>query len=183
MTSDADCMGRVAAGDLEAVGVIYDKYSSILFPIVLRIVRNAADAEDVLHDAFVTLPVRARHYAPERGSVVAWLVILVRNLSIDRVRRHGRGRELVERDAREAVAPDIAGPEETTDLARTCRQLRHALASLNAIHRTTLELAFFEGLTYAEIAEREGISLGTVKSRANRAMSVLRDAIERSSHT
>src|ERR1700722_20663267 len=98
MTPDGDAgvMIRAAAGDREAVAELYDRYAPVLMPVALRIVGTSADAEDVLHDAFVSLGERARHYSPERGSVVAWLVILVRNLSIDRVRPRGRRRELGE---------------------------------------------------------------------------------------
>jgi len=162
------------------VAELYDRYAPVLLPIALRIVRGSADAEDVLHDAFVSLGERARHYSAERGSVIAWLVILVRNLSIDRVRRRGRRRALD--DANAALAPPgahLGEPGAGRDPRVETRAGPAALSSLTPIHRATLEMAFFEGLTYPEIAEREGISLGTVKSRASRAIASLGEALQR----
>ena len=181
MTTDVQCMEQAALGDVEAVGLLYDRYADVLYPIAMRIVRNPADAEDVVHDAFVSLPLRAQHYVPERGSVAGWLIILVRNLSIDHVRRHGRRDRLGELHAQRSVSlhagAKVRNPEELLSFERTRELLISALDDLQAIHRTTLELAFFEGLTYAEIAERQDISLGTVKSRASRAMAALRHAL------
>jgi RNA polymerase sigma-70 factor (ECF subfamily) len=173
---DAEIMTRVASGDREAVGLLYDRYGPMLLPIALRIVGSRADAEDVLHDAFVTLPARARHYSADRGSVGGWLVILVRNLSIDRTRRRGV-RQLMQ--SREAVEPldASADPEAAVQIAKRQEQIRRALASLPAAQRTTLQTAFFEGLSYPEISARDGVSLGTVKSRAARALAALRAAL------
>jgi RNA polymerase sigma-70 factor (ECF subfamily) len=183
MISDADAavMARVVAGDSLAVAELYDRYAPVLLPVALRIVRGAADAEDVLHDAFVSLGERARHYSPERGSVGAWLVILVRNLSIDRVRRRGRRKELDEANAPppDAPPPAWANPEHAAIAAAKRETVLRALAALTPQHRGTLEMAFFEGLSYAEIAERESISVGTVKSRASRAMTALAAVLAR----
>jgi RNA polymerase sigma-70 factor (ECF subfamily) len=183
MTSETDAgvMARAAAGDREAIAELYDRYAPVVMPVALRIVGTSADAEDVLHDAFVSLGERARHYSAERGSVIAWLVILVRNLSIDRVRRRGRRRALDDANAALAPPPDPAwaNPEQAAILAAKRERVLRALSSLAPLHRTTLEMAFFEGLTYPEIAEREGISLGTVKSRASRAITALGEALHR----
>jgi RNA polymerase sigma-70 factor (ECF subfamily) len=173
---DAHIMTRVASGDREAVGVLYDRYGATLLPVALRILGNRADAEDVLHDAFVTLPQRARHYSAERGSVAAWLVILVRNLSIDRTRRRS-----VRQASAEGILPELTpgpgDPEAVFDLAKKRERVRRALALLPEAQRLTLQTAFFEGLSYPEISARDGVSLGTVKSRAARALAALRTAL------
>lgn len=176
---DAEIMTRVASGDREAVAVLYDRYGATLLPIALRIVGNRADAEDVLHDAFVTLPARARHYAADRGSVGAWLVILVRNLSIDRTRRRGVRQALQALQAAGSPDPPAAAPdpEAAAQIAKRQEQIRRALGSLPAAQRATLQTAFFEGLSYPEISARDGVSLGTVKSRAARALAALRAAL------
>jgi RNA polymerase sigma-70 factor (ECF subfamily) len=181
MTSETDAgvMQRAGAGDSRAVAELYDRYAPVLLPVALRIV-GATYAEDVLHDAFVSLPDRAKLYSAARGSVGAWLVILVRNLSIDRVRRRGRRKQLDEANAAapsEAPAPVWANPEHAALAAGRRQTVLRALATLSPVHRGTLEMAFFEGLTYAEIAERERISLGTVKSRASRAMAALAEVL------
>ena len=176
---DGELLRRIAASDVDAVGVLYDRYSSVLLPLALRILRDRAEAEDVVHDAFVAVSDRAGQYAPERGSVVAWLVTLVRNLSIDRTRRRDR-RGTLARDvvAHEPRAP-VESPESLTASARERAKIRRALDSLPEAQRVTLEVAFFEGLTYPEIAAREGVPLGTIKSRAARALSTLREALTR----
>jgi len=177
--SDEDLLTRIAGGDLDATGELYDRYATILFPLALRIVRDRAEAEDVLHDAFVAVGDRAGQYSRDRGTVGAWLVTLVRNLSIDRTRRRDRRGNLA-RDviAHEPVAK-VADPEELTAAAGTREKVRRALASLPDVQRITLEVAFFEGLSYPEIAEREGVPLGTIKSRAARAIMSLREALAR----
>jgi RNA polymerase sigma-70 factor (ECF subfamily) len=178
-TSDAELVRRIAAGDANAVGLLYDRYASTLLPVALRILRERAEAEDVLHDAFVAVSDRAGQYVPERGTVVAWLVTLVRNLSIDRTRRRDRRGTLARDVIAHEPAPSTRTPETLTAAAAQREQVRRALASLPEVQRATLEIAFFEGLSYPEIAERENVPLGTIKSRAARAIATLREALEK----
>jgi RNA polymerase sigma-70 factor (ECF subfamily) len=152
-----------------------------MLAIAVRIVRDRTEAEDVVHDSFVLVGERASQYVPDRGSVAAWLTTLVRNLSIDRRRR---------RDRRGAIARDVfahepsfaytaaADPEVRAVDADERERIRLALAKLPDVQRATLEIAFFEGLSYPEIAEREGVPLGTIKSRAARALAALREALQ-----
>jgi RNA polymerase sigma-70 factor (ECF subfamily) len=169
-SSDEELLASLASGSTGAIGELYDRYATVLYPVALRILRVPADAEDVLHDVFVSLPDRASSYSSARGSVAAWLVIVVRNLSIDRTRRKSRRRELEE----ENVGAPLADAAPERDLpAETAADFHRAAAALQTLPpqlRSTLEIAFFEGLTYPEIAEREGVPLGTVKSRAARAL-------------
>jgi RNA polymerase sigma-70 factor (ECF subfamily) len=175
--SDAELLTQIAAGDVRAVGELYDRYASTLFPIALRILRDRTEAEDVLHDAFVAVNERAALYAVDRGSVIAWLVTLVRNLSIDRTRRRERRGSL----ARDVIAHEppasARDPERLTSEASEREKIRRALSSLPEAQRQTLEVAFFEGLSYPEIAARENVPLGTIKSRAARALAALREAL------
>ena len=176
--ADVELLALIAGGDGRAVGALYDRYAQTLFPIALRIVRDRAEAEDVLHDAFVSVSERASQYSPERGTVIAWLVTLVRNLSIDRTRRRERRGSI----ARDVVAFEPPAshrdPERLTSEASEREKIRRALASLPEAQRQTLEVAFFEGLSYPEIAARENVPLGTIKSRAARALAALRTALE-----
>jgi RNA polymerase sigma-70 factor, ECF subfamily len=175
--ADAELLGLIAGGDVRAVGELYDRHSATLFPIALRIVRERSEAEDILHDAFVAVNERAGQYSEGRGSVIAWLVTLVRNLSIDRTRRRDRRGTL----ARDVIAHEppasVRDPERLTSDASERAQIRRALDSLPEAQRQTLEIAFFEGLSYPEIAERENVPLGTIKSRAARALAALREAL------
>ncbi len=175
--ADGELLRRIGAGDVSAVAELYDRYAQMLFPLALRIVRDRAEAEDVVHDAFVTVTDRAGQYAADRGTVAAWLVTLVRNLSIDRTRRRDR-RGSLERDivAHEPAAV-VDSPETLTSDAAERAKIRRALAQLPEAQRDTLEVAFFEGLSYPEIAARENLPLGTIKSRAARALAALREAL------
>lgn len=172
-------LARIAKGDQDALGALYDRYASTLFPVALRIMRSRAEAEDVLHDAFVIVSERASQYAAERGSVVSWLVTLVRNLCIDRARRHERRGLLIQKEARESASGDARPADVLIDDAAERARVRAALAILPAAQRETLLVAFFEGLSYPEIAERDGVPLGTIKSRAARAMAALREELEK----
>ncbi len=175
--ADVDLLRSIAEGDVRAIGDLYDRYAATLFPIALRILRDRSEAEDVLHDAFVTVNERASQYTAERGTVVAWLVTLVRNLSIDRTRRRDR-RGALDRDLLPHEPPtSVRDPERLTSEASEREKIRQALATLPDAQRQTLEVAFFEGLSYPEIAARENVPLGTIKSRAARALAALREAL------
>ena len=177
--SDAELLRRIGDGDALAVALLYDRHAPLLFALARRIVRDEPEAEDVLHDAFVLVAARARQYVPERGAVGAWLVTLVRNLSIDRMRRRNRHGAIT----RDVLGPETRiasrGPDPERELAGAAERdrVRKALAALPEVQRATLEDAFYGGLTYAEIAARDNVPLGTIKSRAARALAALRDAL------
>jgi RNA polymerase sigma-70 factor (ECF subfamily) len=175
--SDVEILGLIAGGDVRAVGELYDRYGATLFPIALRIVRDRSEAEDVLHDAFVAVNERASQYTPDRGTVIAWLVTLVRNLSIDRTRRRERRGTLAREVLPHEPPASVRDPERLTSEASERAKIRRALSSLPEAQRQTLEVAFFEGLSYPEIAARENVPLGTIKSRAARALAALREAL------
>lgn len=177
--SDGDLLRSIGAGDARAVGELYDRYASMLLPLALRIVRDRAEAEDVVHDAFVAVSDRAGQYVAERGSVAGWLVTLVRNLSIDRTRRRDRRGALTRDVLAHEPAEVVENPESLTVGAAERARVRRALDSLPEAQRLTLEVAFYEGLSYPEIAAREGVPLGTIKSRAARAIAALREALAR----
>ncbi|HEY4118819.1 MAG TPA: sigma-70 family RNA polymerase sigma factor [Byssovorax sp.] len=171
-------MRRIREGDERAVAELYDRYSPIGFGVAIKILRDDEEAEDVLHDAFVAVVERADQYREERGSVVAWLVTTVRNLSLDRARRRVRRTQITTEELRHEPHEPIADPEALTWAATERRAVRAALERLSPAQRATLEIAFFEGLSYPEIAERENVPLGTVKSRAARALAALRAVLD-----
>jgi RNA polymerase sigma-70 factor (ECF subfamily) len=173
---DEDLMKRAVLGDREAIATLYDRHAAALLGVAFRVIGARSEAEDVLHDVFVSLPQRARYYSAERGAVIAWLAILVRNASIDRQRRYSRAAQLGLR-AGEQPADAAPDPERNAVVSSARDRVRRALAALPPAQRASLEAAFFEGLTYAQIAEREGVSLNTVKSRCARALHALREAL------
>ena len=142
---DVELVAQLAAGDVNAAERLYDRYASTLLALSLRILRERSDAEDVVHDAFVTMSARASQYAPERGSVVAWLVTLVRNLSIDRTRRRERRGSILRNMVAEEPKALAHDPEGLLSDARVRDQVRRALAAIPDVQRATLEFAFFEG--------------------------------------
>src|SRR5262245_20451948 len=145
---DVVLLRLIAEGDVRAVGELYDRYAPTLFPIALRILRERSEAEDILHDAFVAVSERAGQYTPERGTVIAWLVTLVRNLSIDRTRRRDRRGALAREILPHEPPASVRDPERLTSEAGEREKIRRALASLPEAQRTTLDVAFFEGLSY-----------------------------------
>jgi RNA polymerase sigma-70 factor, ECF subfamily len=179
--SDGELLQRIGSGDTEAMGALYDRYAALLLAVAFRIAREPADAEDVVHDVFVLVGDRAGYYVAERGSVSAWLVTLTRNLSIDRKRRRDRQGAILQHvllhESRVAADREPVDPESQAASAAEWARLRGALHALPAPQRMTLELAFFAGLSYAEIAEIESVPLGTIKSRAARGLTALREAL------
>lgn len=175
---DVEVMARICGGDDGAVAELYDRYASTAFGLALKILRDAQEAEDVVHDAFVAVVERADQYRAERGTVAAWLVTTVRNLALDRTRRRTRRAQITEEELRHEPPEPVPDPEGIAWQAQERDAVRAALATLSEAQRRTLEIAFFEGLSYPEIAERENVPLGTVKSRAARALAALRAALE-----
>jgi RNA polymerase sigma-70 factor (ECF subfamily) len=175
---DARVMACIRAGDDGALAVLYDRYVTLAMGMALKIVRDQNEAEDVVHDAFIAVVERADQFRPERGSLIAWLVTMVRNLALDRARRRVRRAQIVDDELRHEPAERILDPEQISWLERDREAVRFAMGKLSPSQRETLEIAFFEGLSYPEIAARENVALGTVKSRAARALGALRAALD-----
>lgn len=167
--SEARLIARVANGDVDALAELYDRYASSLLGVCVRILHERTIAEDVVHDVFVSLHERAKTFDRSRGPVVAWLMTLTRNLAIDRLRKGARRRKL----DKTIHTDGVTHPNEFLDSAN----VHAALANLPPEQLAIVEAAFFEGLSYGEIAERSGVALGTIKSRAARAFSSLRAAL------
>src|SRR4051812_43928402 len=143
---DARAMRLICEGDDAGLAELYDRYSPIALGLALKIVRDQNEAEDVVHDAFIAIVERADQYRAERGSVVAWLVTTVRNLSLDRARRRIRRAQIMDEELRHEPAEPIADPEFLSYLARDRDAVHKALSRLSPSQRETLEIAFFEGL-------------------------------------
>jgi RNA polymerase sigma-70 factor (ECF subfamily) len=163
----------VAAGDREALGALYDLHAPVLLGLARRMLGTPAAAEDLLHDVFLEVWQHAAEYTPARGSVRAWLIVRARSRALDRLGRQGRESKVVERISNESpagVAPGVA-------VAIDGAQVRRLLTGLEGELRAVLELAYFEGLSSSEMAERLRIPVGTVKSRMARALGALRETM------
>ena len=163
---------RLAARQMDAAAELYDRYAPQLYALARRIVRNEGDAEDVVQEVFSQAWRTAATYDRQRGSVIGWLLMMTRTRSIDKLRsRQARP------DADGAISPDSLPAAETPDVVLAAEQatmVRAALLELPPAQRTALELAYYEGLTQAEIAARLAEPLGTVKTRMRTALSTLR---------
>ena len=169
-------MERLRTGDGAALAGLYDHLTPLLYPVALRIVGSPSDAEDVVQQAWIQAWKRADTYDPQRGSVAAWLVTIVRSRALDRT-RSAAARERAE-TAPEGPAP-AAPPDPSARLERVQRHetVRAALERLDPRHKDVLELAFFGGLSQTQIAKRLDTPLGTVKTWARRGLLRLRELL------
>jgi RNA polymerase sigma-70 factor (ECF subfamily) len=174
-TPGADLIRAMAAGDRDAFARFYDRYAPLVFPLVLRIVRDRADAADVIQDVFWEAWRGAAAYDPGRGTPEAWIVMRARTRAIDRVRSVTRRSETFVAPLDEAAAtpssPDAA------DRAADRQLVASALGELSPPQREVIELAYYAGLTQTEIAERLEQPLGTVKTRIRLALTRLRELV------
>ncbi len=179
--ADARLVERIALGDQQALAELYDRFSGPLYGTALRVLRDPAEAQDVVHDVFVTLWEKAASFETTKGSAFSWAVTLVRNRAIDRVRMRRRRAELLA----ESVPADLGYAESSTTASGgesavaddDARAVRAAVATLPLEQKRALELAFFGGLTQEEIARKLSEPLGTVKARIRRGLLKLRDSL------
>lgn len=177
--SDVELVGRMAARQPEALARLYDRHRTLIFALVLRILRDRAEAEEALADVFHQAWRQAEAFDARRGSVAAWLVTLGRTRALDRVRARAR-RASAEADMRQGSAPGAPAastPGEAAENSLKRKRIREALATLAEGQRSALEMAYYEGLTHSEIAARLREPLGTVKTRIRQGMIALRDRL------
>lgn len=179
---DRDLVHRMARGDEQALGTLFDRWATLVNSVAMRILADADEAEEIVEDTFWQAWRQADRYEGERGTVAAWLGTIARSRALDRLRARRRSREepwaqpLVDHPQAESSEP----PAHTSDPARDAEhadrreRIARALASLSPEQRETILLAYFGGLSQSEIAERCGLPLGTVKTRTRLAMEKLR---------
>jgi RNA polymerase sigma-70 factor (ECF subfamily) len=166
-----------ASGDRAALQRLYAATAAQLFGLALSILRRRDLAEDIVQDSFILAWRHARSFDSRRGTAMAWLARIVRNQCFDVMRK--RGREAPLDDALMQSWEDPApGPADLTALSRDARRLRNCLEELDQGPRKSMILAYYEGLTFAEVAGRLGAPLGTVKSWIRRGLIQLRDCME-----
>jgi len=175
-TRDRACVERMRAGDARALEELYDRHNGLLYSVTLRIVRSAADAEEVLQEAWLQIWKGAGTYSDARGTVGAWLVTVARSRAIDRIRREDSRQR-----AEQTAGLDPPPPTEDASANAAHRQMSErvgrALDKLGPQHRQVLELAYFGGLSQSEIADRLNAPLGTIKSWTRQALVRLSDLV------
>lgn len=175
--ADAQLAARIGAGDTDALGELYDRYASMALGTAIRVVGEREEAEDVVHDAFVAVWRKIDRFDAARGSLRAWLMTVVRNRAIDRIRARRPGMDLEDADERSLLR---TGPNPTWESAlrqASASEVRAAMAELPDEQRRAVELAYFEGYTYREVADLTGVPPGTANGRLRLALGKLRDAL------
>lgn len=163
---------RLARGDRQALATLYSLHGSVVFAVILRLVKDRAEAEELVQETFLEAWRRAAQYQPERANIAAWLVTIARSRTIDRLRAKGTVDRTLDVERRDVTEP-ARSPDDLVDAARVKSAVRERVAKLPPEQRTLLELAWDEGLSQSEIAARTGLPLGTVKTRTRSALLTL----------
>lgn len=164
---------RVRARDDKAMKDLFDRYGCMVYSVALRVLRDPGHAEDVMQDVFFYLWTNSASFVTKRGSLGAWLLVVARNRAIDTLRRR-RPSDPVD----EAVLPANTNLASEAERNTIMEKVRKAMNQLPADQQTSLQLAFFEGLSHSEIAAQTGDPLGTVKTRIRSALISVRKAIQ-----
>jgi RNA polymerase sigma-70 factor (ECF subfamily) len=171
--SDLSLIAAVRSGDESGMAALYDRYSSIVYSVALRVLGDTAAAEDILQEVFMQLWRNPSVFDSSRGNLGAWLAVIARNRAIDGLRK--RRPETDVEDVIVSVEPDMSGDAERS---RAMEKVRSALSAMPAVQRSALEMAYFEGLSHSEIAAKTGEPLGTVKTRIRAGLLALRKVFQ-----
>jgi RNA polymerase sigma-70 factor, ECF subfamily len=174
-----ETLGAVARGDRAAFETLYRATSAKLFGVCLRILPKRDEAEDVLQETYTTIWRKAASYDAAVASPITWLVSVARNKAIDRARASAGDRALDPIDAAVEVADGRADTSAHAEADSERRRLDGCLGELEPERRALVRVAFFEGVTYDELARRESMPLGTVKSWIRRSLLKLKACLDR----
>ena len=176
--SDRDLVSRLWAGDTSALAVLYDRYSSMVYTLALKMLSNPAEAEDLTQEVFVNFWQR-QQYDPDRGSMGSYLATYTRSRCLDRLRVSSGRATILQRFQRISQASSRSpNPFDHATQQEQQQQLRAALDQLPPTEREVLEIAYFQGFSQSEISTQLGIPLGTVKSRCRQGLLRLRDLLQ-----
>jgi RNA polymerase sigma-70 factor, ECF subfamily len=166
---DMRLVARIRAGDQKALSELYDRYSKVVYGVALRILHDTGAAEDLLQDIFLQLWRKPDAFDSSRGSLAAWLAVIARHRSIDRLRQRRP-----ETDIEDCVIVTATDLRDETERSLVIEKVRVVMNEMGPDQRTAMEMAFFEGLTHTEIAEKTGEPLGTIKTRIRSGLQMLR---------
>ena len=171
-------MARLARGDRSALEFIYNATSAKLFGICLRILGERNEAEDALQDVYVNLWRNAERYDPERASPISWLATFARNRAIDRLRTGKVRQGAVSVEEALEITDDAPLADSILETEQRNAKIHQCLGQLEERQQDAIRTAFFQGMTYAELAEARDVPLGTMKSWVRRGLSKLRRCLE-----
>jgi RNA polymerase sigma-70 factor (ECF subfamily) len=173
-----DLLARSSRGDETAFAEVYDATSPRLYGLVLRVVRDPAQAEEVTQEVYLEIWRQSARYRPEAGNALSWMLTIAHRRAVDRVRSASAG---ARRDiAYEARQPTTLAGDSTAELAAASLEagrVRRALAALTSAQREAIELAYYGGYTHAEVASMLNLPVGTAKTRIRDGLIRLRDAM------
>jgi RNA polymerase sigma-70 factor, ECF subfamily len=175
--SDLDLLFALRAGQVDALASLYDRYSKLVYGLAYKILGNLEEAEDITQEVFLTLW-RRDAYNPSRGSLSSFLTTMTRSRSIDKLRSRGSKLRLMQRWQGIVKSEVAITPLEQASMGERSQLVREALSQLPESERLILEIAYYEGLSQSEIAERLEIPLGTVKTRSRQGLLKLRQRLQ-----
>jgi RNA polymerase sigma-70 factor (ECF subfamily) len=175
--SGLELMRAFARRDPSAATQLYERFAPRVYGLGMVMLGNTAQAEDLVQDTFVKLWRNAGRYDPSRGSLDTWVLLIARSLAIDLIRRKVLEARILASQSRPETSAE-PGPEDQAETQDLADRARKAMASLSSEQRAALELAYFGGKTSSEVAELEGIPVGTAKTRIRTALVRLREALE-----
>ena len=170
-------LDAIARGDRSALSALYERTSAKLYGICLRLLGSDAEAEDVLQETYVTVWRNAARFDPHKAGAITWLAVVARNKAIDRLRRRTLPSEAI--DAAADIADDAPTAFDVVQQKQDSARLSACLDELDEKPRAMIRSAFLDGASYPELAEREGVPLGTMKSWIRRGLLRLRGCLER----
>jgi RNA polymerase sigma-70 factor (ECF subfamily) len=168
---------RMAAGERDAMRVVYDQTSAKLFAICLRVVKDAAAAEDVLQDVYLKIWHHAGRFDAERASPITWLCSIARNTAIDRLRSSGR-LPAGDGDVPEMLPDDAPNADIVLERRQAEDRMHVCIGLLEGTHARCIRAAFFDGHSYVQLADRHKVPIGTMKSWIRRGLLRLRECLD-----
>jgi RNA polymerase sigma-70 factor (ECF subfamily) len=176
--SDSELMQAFARGERSAADELYGRFAPRVFGLGMVMLGNEAQAEDLVQDTFVKVWRTCSSYDARRGSLDTWVLLIARSLAIDFIRRRVVETRVMAGQREPSEASTDKGPEDHAEIVDLAERARNAMTALSPEQRAALELAYFGGKTSAEVADLEGIPVGTAKTRIRTALIKLRDALE-----
>jgi RNA polymerase sigma-70 factor, ECF subfamily len=176
--SDAEVVRAFSSRDPAAADELYARFAPRVFGLGMVMLGNAAQAEDLVQDTFVKVWRSCASYDVARGSLDTWVLLIARSLAIDLIRRRVLEQRILSQQEEAAETSPDEGPDHIAETRDLADRARRAMAALSPGQRAAIELAYFGGKTSTEVAEMEGIPVGTAKTRIRTALVKLREALE-----
>jgi len=178
LAKDGDLVRRLRAREPKAMSDLYDRYGRLAFSVVLRIVRNSAVTEDLVQETFIRVWNRVDSFDSERGALGPWVLTVARNRAIDYLRSVDGRMQAGAVELEKLERPGYFADMDTSVLSiDRLRRLKSAFEKLNANQRSVIEMAYYEGMSQTEVAEKLQQPLGTVKTWTRAALKILRDEL------